>query len=190
MDVLVKETDRYYLEASSDLNQQPEAGGVFGSGKHIIFAPAPLEIGAWTHLAITYDGAMIRLYVDGAETANSPVTSPLTSSTAPLRIGGDAVYGQFFNGTIDEVRVYARALSADEIRGDMSAPLGTGAANPMPAASNIVPDTALAGGAGFTLTVSGSGFIPGSIVGWNGAERATTYVSGTVLHAEIPASDS
>ena len=40
-----------------------------------------------------------------------------------LRIGGNAVYGDYFNGLIDEVRVYSRALNQGEIRSDMSTPV-------------------------------------------------------------------
>jgi hypothetical protein len=188
-DVVVKETDRYYIEASSDLNQQPEAGGIFVSGKHIVFGPAPLAIAAWTHLAVTYDAATVRFYVNGALVAASPQPSPLTSSNEPLRIGGDSVYNQFFHGTIDEVRVYNRALTGAEIGGDMSAPIGSGSAHPTPAITGLVPNTAVAGGADFTLTVNGSGFYSGTTVQWNGMDRVTTLVGPTQVSAAIPAAD-
>ena len=45
-------------------------------------------------------------------------------SDDPLWIGGNRPYGEFFHGVIDEVRVYSRALDADEIRADMARPLG------------------------------------------------------------------
>src|SRR5689334_7671656 len=41
----------------------------------------------------------------------------------------------------------------------------------------------------FTLTVNGSGFVAGSIVNWNGSNRATTYVSGTQITASVSAAD-
>ena len=41
MDVVFKDVDRYYIEASSNQNQTPEAGGIFAAGKHIVFAPSP-----------------------------------------------------------------------------------------------------------------------------------------------------
>jgi uncharacterized repeat protein (TIGR03803 family) len=44
----------------------------------------------------------------------------MVTSSNPLQIGGDSIYGQYFQGTIDEVRVYARALSAAEIQSDMN----------------------------------------------------------------------
>jgi hypothetical protein len=58
-----------------------------------------------------------------------------------------------------------------------------------PALSSLSPSGAPVGAAAFTLTVNGSGFNAGSVVRWNGSDRATTYVSATRLRATIPASD-
>jgi hypothetical protein len=61
--------------------------------------------------------------------------------------------------------------------------------NPVPATTSLSPTSTTAGGAGFTLTVNGTHFVPGSIVRWKGANRTTTYVSSTQLTATIPAAD-
>jgi hypothetical protein len=61
--------------------------------------------------------------------------------------------------------------------------------NPVPATASLSPTGAIAGGSAFTLTVTGSGFIPGSMVNWNGGGRKTTYVSATQLQAGITAAD-
>ena len=61
--------------------------------------------------------------------------------------------------------------------------------NPVPSIGSLSPSSATAGGAGFTLTVTGSGFISSSVVQWNGSNRSTTYVSSTQLTAPITASD-
>jgi Leucine-rich repeat (LRR) protein len=58
-----------------------------------------------------------------------------------------------------------------------------------PEIQRLVPDTVDAGGAGFTLVVDGSGYVPGSTVEWNGQGKVTKYGSGGQLSAEIPASD-
>ena len=55
---------------------------------------------------LTYDGATLRLYVNGTLVATQAKTGAITSSTNQLQIGGDSIYGQYFNGLIDEVRVY------------------------------------------------------------------------------------
>jgi hypothetical protein len=61
--------------------------------------------------------------------------------------------------------------------------------NPAPVLTSISPTSATGGGAAFTLTVEGSGFVPNSVVSWNGRSRTTTYISATELHAAILASD-
>ena len=61
--------------------------------------------------------------------------------------------------------------------------------NPVPAATSLNPNSATEGGSAFSLTVNGSGFIPGSVVRWNGANRTTTYVSANELQAAITAAD-
>ena len=61
--------------------------------------------------------------------------------------------------------------------------------NPVPTLSTIYPSSAAAGGTAFTLTVTGSNFIPTSTVQWKGTDRTTTYISSTQLTAAIPATD-
>jgi hypothetical protein len=61
-------------------------------------------------------------------------------------------------------------------------------ANPTPIVQSIAPTAAVAGSAAFTLTVTGTGFISGSLVEWNGGPLNTTYVSATQVTASVPAS--
>jgi C1A family cysteine protease/PKD repeat protein len=61
--------------------------------------------------------------------------------------------------------------------------------NPVAAITTLSPGSATAGGAAFTLTVTGTNFITSSKVRWNGADRTTTYVSATQLTAAISATD-
>jgi hypothetical protein len=61
--------------------------------------------------------------------------------------------------------------------------------NPLPTATLLSPSSATAGGAGFTLTVSGTNFVLGGTVQWNGTGLTTTYVSGKQLTASVSAGD-
>ena len=81
----------------------------------------------WTHLAATYDGTTQRLYVNGTQVAQRPQTGPINVSSSPLRLGGNSVWGGFFKGRIDEVRVYNRALSAAAINADLNTAIATSA---------------------------------------------------------------
>jgi len=65
----------------------------------------------------------------------------------------------------------------------------TAANNPVPAITALSPSSATAGSAAFALTVSGTGFINGSVVNFNGSPRTTTFVSATQLTAALLASD-
>ena len=60
--------------------------------------------------------------------------------------------------------------------------------NLVPTITNLAPNATVAGSTGFTLTVNGTGFINSSVVSFNGAAIATTYVSATQLTAQVPAS--
>ena len=63
------------------------------------------------------------------------------------------------------------------------------AVNPKPTITSLVPSSATHGGAGFPLTVNGTGFVSTSVVDWAGSARATTYVSATEVTATINAAD-
>jgi hypothetical protein len=84
-------------------------------------------VNAWTHLAATYDGANLRLYVNGVQSASLAITGSILASTGVLRIGGNGTWNnEWFAGLIDEVRLYNRALSAAEIQADMVKPVNGG----------------------------------------------------------------
>jgi hypothetical protein len=68
----------------------------------------------------------LRLYVDGTQVASTAATGALFNSTGALRIGGNSVWGEWFSGLIDEVRVYERALGAAEIQAGSAQPVVPG----------------------------------------------------------------
>jgi hypothetical protein len=123
--VLIKErtnNEVYSLYANADTNTPavyvlPEGQG--GVPLNVQGA-AQLSLNTWTHLAATYDGATLRLYVNGTEVGNRVITGALLTSTGALRIGGNSLWGEFFKGRIDEVRIYNRSLTQAEIQTDMA----------------------------------------------------------------------
>src|SRR5262249_35543819 len=81
-------------------------------------------------------------------------------------------------------------LNSTYVRGATSPPVTvTGASNPVPAVSSLSPPPGYAGGAAFTLTVYGSGFVSSSIVKWNGSPRPTTCLGASQLQAAIGSAD-
>ena len=111
--IVQREVDAYFLHASSNTPLHPAAGGTFSGGDKNFAAPSAIAVNTWTHLAVTYDGANMRLFVNGTQVATIPQTGPLQTTTTPLRIGGNVPYTEFFLGRIDDVRIYNRAQAAD-----------------------------------------------------------------------------
>ena len=109
----------YGLYASSD-NSRPSAVAFTGGIGRELKGTANLAANAWTHLATTWDGSTLRLYVNGTQVSTMALTGTLPVSAGPLKIGGNAVWGEWYRGLIDEVRVYRRALSGAEVAADMT----------------------------------------------------------------------
>jgi fibronectin type 3 domain-containing protein len=125
-DVVYKGNDNYYLEATTSNGERPAAGvTVVTSGNSNTYGPSVLPLNTWTHLAETYDGATVRLYVNGVQVASTALSGNLVTSTSPLEIGGDGIYGQYFQGLIDEVRVFNVARTPTQIQSDMGTPVGS-----------------------------------------------------------------
>jgi hypothetical protein len=91
-----------------------------GSSDLSAVGTAGIALNTWTHLAETYDGTTLRLFVNGTQVGSRAVSGSIRVSTNPLRIGGNTIWGEYFSGRIDEVRVYNRALSQAEIQTDMN----------------------------------------------------------------------
>ena len=84
------------------------------------------SVGVWHYVAGTWDGATMKLYVDGAVVASAAVGGNIAVTSAPLTIGAKNTVstntGNYFHGDLDDVRIYNRSLSAAEIATVMSQP--------------------------------------------------------------------
>ncbi|MBI2637564.1 MAG: LamG domain-containing protein, partial [Candidatus Sungbacteria bacterium] len=107
-------TDTYHMFVSKDSTTFVRMEGATDASRANI----------WTHVCGVYTRSSatgLRLYVNGAEDANSPVSTAsldsINSGTDPVRIGDSAeAANRPLNGLIDEVRIYNRALTAEEVK--------------------------------------------------------------------------
>ena len=131
------------------------AGGV-GHGASF----GPLTGNTWYYLAATYDGETLRAYKDGVLiTSNTAPSGPPNSDANSLKLGRAAAANQFFQGTVDEVRVYNRALSLAEIQSDMVTPVAP-SANQAPNGVINTPASNVTITAGQSVNFTGTGSDP------------------------------
>ena len=178
-DVIYKGNDNFYLEATSSNGSVPDAGMIAGGSYADAFGTAALPVNTWSYLTETYDGSTLRLYVNGTQVASTAHTGAIATSTNPLQIGGDSLYGQFFAGLIDEVRVYNVALTAAQIQTDEATPVSGSA--PL----TITPRTAVATftqTAQFAAQGSGSGSATWSVDGVAGGNASVGTITAGGLY--------
>ena len=114
-------TATYLLAANNSANQPMSA--VWNGSEATVNGNTQIPPNQWTHLASTYDGQYQSLYVNGVLVETLPQTGPIATSTGSLRIGGNSIWGGYFQGYIDEVRIYNRALSNAQIISDSTTAL-------------------------------------------------------------------
>jgi Concanavalin A-like lectin/glucanases superfamily len=78
----------------------------------------------WVHIAVTYDGANRKHYVDGELVKTNPETGAMPTDTLPVRLDNDVAYDHTY-GSLDEVRIWNVALTQDQIRANINRTITT-----------------------------------------------------------------
>ena len=99
----------------------------FAGGSLIVSAGLSLTPRVWQHVAVTFDDAanQVAFFVDGVERKRLTFSGSIPSTTASFYIGAQPYYGSYWNGLLDDVRLYDTALSSAEIAA-LAAPGGGG----------------------------------------------------------------
>ncbi len=87
------------------------------SEQRVVFdIPNVIQFFQWNHVAITYDGAKIKAYVNGVKVGEKAQTGAVSSVSAPVSIGAFNIYGDYpFLGVIDELKIYKQVLTPEAI---------------------------------------------------------------------------
>jgi hypothetical protein len=110
--------------ASVQYGYKSSQSGVMGYGDRWIAVGKLPSLKAWHHIGYVYTGTQHRLYVDGTLVGTSTIV-PVSASVASFQIGRSASRTEYFKGSIDDVRVYSRALTQDELKAAMNTPVGS-----------------------------------------------------------------
>jgi hypothetical protein len=110
----VSKFNQYTLRLMSTQKAQLELG--IGAGFPSVTDSSNLSLNTWHHVVGTYDGATMKLYVDGSQKASAAQTGAVTQSSNALTLSSLSGSSEFFNGRLDEVAIYNRALSATEVQ--------------------------------------------------------------------------
>jgi len=112
-----QQQEGYALYASNG-NGKPTGEVATGQRYTTLAGSEPITAGTWTHIAATYDGDTLRVFRDGVEVGSKALSGTLNATSDPLCIGGNSVWGEWFKGAIDEVRVWNVARTASQIQSD------------------------------------------------------------------------
>jgi hypothetical protein len=106
-------TDTYW---SIEINQDTSNLAFFRYDSYPDFGTNIAPVGEWQHVVVTYDGTTTTMYLDGAFIRSSTAFTFGPKADAHVVFGAiEAAGWNPFNGTIDEVRIYDRALTADDV---------------------------------------------------------------------------
>ena len=128
---VLEKADAYWMNIRQG-TQKLRAGGFYGScessGWFFLDSTPAIPQDTWVHVASTYDGATLQIYVDGTDAGSAPVSGTLCSNANPLAIGAKhfparGITTAFFNGSIDDVRIFDFALSQAEVQAQMAKPV-------------------------------------------------------------------
>jgi hypothetical protein len=181
--ILLKESTGTFAYAlySHNNSNRPASYITVEATERFINGSVALQLNTWTHVATTYDGSNLRIYINGVLRGTRSGTGAMAVSAAPLRIGGNAISGEYFSGLIDEVRVYNRALTATEIQSDVKTPVDGSAGGTAISINSPTPGATVSGTTQIAATVSGTAAITGvqfKVDGNNlGAEDTTSPYS-------------
>ena len=84
--------------------------------ENVAESTASIPLNQWTHVAVTGDAAGLKIYINGklAGSGKAPFGAPLTKDT--LKIGAETEFGEFVVGSLDEVCLFKKALTAAEVQ--------------------------------------------------------------------------
>ena len=121
---VLEKADAYWMNVRT--NGKVRVGGFFGgctsAAWKYLDSNVVVATNTWTHVAATYNGSRLTVWIDGQQAGSLAVTGRTCSNNRPLAVGAKnypaaGLLEAFWDGQLDDVRIYQRALTAAQIRG-------------------------------------------------------------------------
>ncbi len=160
-----------------------------GGTDYYIITNGAAPINQWSFVVGTYDGTSLRVYINGVLQTNQsasqpPADSSIDSNANPIVLAKPGYYGGYLTGSLDDVRIYNRALSQTEITAlatgstASSSQVTTTYNSSLTVAGNLTNNGTFNGGSATTTTVSIAGALTNS--GTFTASAGTTTIDGNI----------
>jgi len=195
------------LDVADDAPGSPQTNNLTGSGIFPQATPSPSPVNFNNQVINTTSGVMAvtltnggtdvlhlaasnAAVLGGANGSDFAVAAGTTCTNgATVNTGANCVINLTFTPGALNARTATLTITDDASPTTQAVTLNGTGTNPAPAITSLSPVSATAGGAPFTLTVNGTGFVNGAVVNFNGAAKTTAFVSATQVTAAILAAD-
>jgi len=195
------------LDVADDAPGSPQTNNLTGSGIFPQATPSPSPVNFNNQVINTTSGVMAvtltnggtdvlhlaasnAAVLGGANGSDFAVAAGTTCTNgATVNTGANCVINLTFTPGALNARTATLTITDDASPTTQAVTLNGTGTNPAPAITSLSPASATAGGAPFTLTVNGTGFVNGAVVNFNGAAKTTAFVSATQVTAAILAAD-
>jgi hypothetical protein len=173
----------------------------YGGGGNAVYSPAVSFIVSSTGApvicsispaSVVAGASAFTLSVMGAGFTSSSTVDWNGKSRTTMFVSANALQAQITSADVAKAGTASVTVTGSGSAGGLSSPVNfviSPSPPSTPTITSISPTTATAGGLGFVLTVTGTNFIPASVIDWNGGARTTAFKSATSLQATIQATD-
>lgn len=121
---IVRNGNGWRLRFAGSGEERPVYFQISGSGFDSLTSNGGIHANEWTHLAATYDGNEMKIFINGELDASRNEDSGVSGSSQPVRLGTSAgADSNFFSGQMDEVRLWSTAREATQIENNYTAEL-------------------------------------------------------------------
>lgn len=135
------------------------------------------SLNSWHHLAATYDGANMKIYIDGLLAGSQAQTGNITTNSNLLSLGNQPGFSEYFGGYADEMRVWNVARTQAQIQADMNRELDPASATGLVAYYTVNQGLAAGTNTGLTTLIDQTGNSHGTLANFTLTGTTSNYLT-------------